>query len=84
MDLIFKNALKFGVTLNKKQKPLFSGYGIRLGVQEIARYNWDRNDLEMLSNILSLFKDKNTNDTLILDLIKSLYEKKNPQFINIV
>ena len=41
MDTIYDNAYKCEVTLNKKHKELFYGYGIRLGTQEIARYDWN-------------------------------------------
>ncbi|MBF0580405.1 NTP transferase domain-containing protein [Erysipelotrichaceae bacterium RD49] len=46
MDLIYDNAYKCAVTLNKKHKDLFLGYGIRLGTQEIARYDWNDEALD--------------------------------------
>ncbi len=59
MNTIYDNAILTGVTLNKKERKLFGGYGIRLGVQEIARYGWNHNDLEIIADILSLLRTEN-------------------------
>lgn len=42
-----------GVTLNKKSKALFRGAGVRLGVQELARYQWTHGDLETLADLIA-------------------------------
>lgn len=52
MNQIYYNALKYGVTLNTKEKKLFCNTGIRLGTQEIARYGWKEDALEILGEIL--------------------------------
>lgn len=52
MNQIYCNALKYGVTLNTKEKKLFDNTGIRLGTQEIARYGWKEDALEMIGEIL--------------------------------
>lgn len=57
MDTIYRNSILSGVTLNKKERKLFGGYGIRLGVQEISRYGWNYNDLEVIANILTMLKE---------------------------
>ncbi len=42
MDIMFHHAVREHLTLNSKKKPLVhEGYGIRLGLQEIERYDWD-------------------------------------------
>ena len=63
MNTIYKNAIFSGVTLNKKERALFGGYGIRLGVQEITRYGWDIGDLETIADILVLLNKHNLNIT---------------------
>ena len=52
MNLIYNNARQYGITLNKKIKKLFDGFGIRLGVQEITRYGWTDDDLIVLAEII--------------------------------
>ena len=54
MDLIYDNAYKCEVTLNKKHKDLFLGYGIRLGTQEIARYDWNDEALDKVAIQISM------------------------------
>lgn len=81
METIYNNALKFGVTLNKKEKELFNGYGIRIGVQEIARYLWDDADLTVVSIIINQLSKKEIDDDYIKKLILSISQKKKPKFI---
>lgn len=52
MELINKNAIIYGITLNKKEKELFQNTGIRLGTQEIARYDWSDEALDIIPLIL--------------------------------
>ncbi|MGJ8690792.1 MAG: hypothetical protein ACSHXZ_14880 [Gammaproteobacteria bacterium] len=44
---------KAGITLNTKSKALFRGEGLRLGVQEIARYRWCEDDLDELAMLIA-------------------------------
>lgn len=76
MEVIYKNAYKYGVTLNKKKKELFLGYGIRLGVQEIARYDWNDNALDIVANIVSELSKKDANVSKIQKLKDALPDKK--------
>lgn len=76
-EIFFKNALTLGVTLNSKFKQLFNGSGIRLGTQEIARYNW--NDMDTLNNIaliLANLKYKDMDERAVKNQIAQLPPKK--------
>ncbi|HYI98795.1 MAG TPA: hypothetical protein VEX36_03825 [Thermoleophilaceae bacterium] len=53
LDSVYRRALQAGITLNTKRKPLFRETGLRLGVQEIARYRWSASDVEALAGILA-------------------------------
>lgn len=53
LDGAYERASAVGITLNQKRKPLFRDSGLRLGVQEIARYQWSASDLEDLASILA-------------------------------
>jgi glycine hydroxymethyltransferase len=53
LDASYERAAAAGITLNKKRKPLFHETGLRLGVQEIARYQWTELDVERLAGILA-------------------------------
>ena len=79
MEKINKNAIFYGVTLNKKQKPLFKNNGIRLGVQEIARYGWNNDSLDSISLILKeLIKE--CPDGSVVNSLKNLLPSKKIQF----
>ena len=79
MESIFYNAKKYNISLNKKNKLLFRNYGIRLGTQQIARYNWQSEDIKCLAQLLYCIKQDDSFDT-INRLRKILIEKKQPQF----
>lgn len=49
----YGRAAAAGVTLNAKRKPLFRGAGLRVGVQEIARYQWAADDVTRLGALLA-------------------------------
>ena len=53
LDASYHRAAAAGVTLNTKRKPLFRDTGLRLGVQEIARYRWEESDVERLASVLA-------------------------------
>ena len=76
MDNIYSNAFKSEVTLNKKHKKLFGEYGIRLGTQEIARYNYSDDALDKISLIINELQKENCNFEYIEELKKQLPEKK--------
>ena len=52
MNRIYDQAVRFGITLNKKKKKLFGGFGIRLGTQEIARYGWTKDKMRLIAEII--------------------------------
>lgn len=76
MDLIYDNAYKCGVTLNKKHKELFLGYGIRLGTQEIARYDWNDSSLDKIADIIYQLANPNINIDEVKKCIQTLPNKK--------
>lgn len=75
MDLIYDNAYKCEVTLNKKHKDLFLGYGIRLGTQEIARYDWNDDALDKCAYVVKELANPNINIEEILSIVHSLPSK---------
>lgn len=76
MDQIYDNAYKCKVTLNKKHKTLFHDYGIRLGTQEIARYNWDDAALDTIAAIIEKLTHKDLNVDEVRKMIATLPPKK--------
>lgn len=79
-DSFFKKCASFNITLNKKNKPLYSGTGIRLGVQEITRYGWKSEEIDILSKILYLIHFQSYNSSEIIDLIDEIKYKKTIQY----
>ena len=76
MDLIYDNAYKCRVTLNKKTKTLFHDYGIRFGTQEIARYNWNDEALDTVAAVIEKLTHKDVNVQEVRAMIDTLPEKK--------
>ncbi|QCT70588.1 NTP transferase domain-containing protein [Eubacterium maltosivorans] len=75
MDTIYDNAYKCDVTLNKKHKDLFYGYGIRLGTQEIARYDWNDEALDVIADILIQLSNKDINIDEVRKMVANLPKK---------
>lgn len=75
MDTIYDNAYKCEVTLNKKHKELFQGYGIRLGTQEIARYDWNDEALDKIAEIVVELSKKDTDIEKIKKEVSTLPPK---------
>lgn len=78
VDDFYKLSNQFGISLNKKVKRLFKGNGIRLGVQEITRYGWDKEEMDIVAQILYLIYRKETKD--IPKLLESFKGKKKVQY----
>ncbi len=77
MDIMFQNAIQERVTLNTKKKPLFKGgYGIRLGLQEISRYNWNDMAIKDIAGILFEISKNNYSREKVCSLMEKLPEKK--------
>ena len=76
MDRIYENSIRFGITLNKKHKELFGGYGIRLGTQEIARYGWPVEAMKQIADIIAEISKNNVDEQKVHALLAELPEKK--------
>ena len=76
MDIIYANAYECEVALNKKHKELFKGYGIRLGTQEIARYDYDDKAVITIAKIINELAKKECDVACVKKLIATLPEKK--------
>ncbi len=76
METMYYNAVEEGVTLNTKEKLIFKGgFGIRLGLQEISRYNWNDSAIINIADILLLISQPNYNHHQVTALIKELPPK---------
>lgn len=86
MNEFYDNCCHYNITLNYKTKRLFGEAGIRIGTQEISRYNWTDYELNLLAEIL-VFLMKNpqayldkANDSFITDRLDYLISKKEIGF----
>lgn len=78
LNRVYSTACELGVTLNKKNKKLFRGYGIRLGVQEVTRYGWDYKEMDLIAEILYLIYINELDN--IPSLIAKLIENKEIKY----
>jgi len=78
VDTFYLTAKQYNITLNKKHKKLFNKDGIRIGTQQIARYNWNKPEIEMLAQLLYSIKFQNY--TEIKKIRNILISKKIPHF----
>lgn len=78
-ERIYKNARYYNITLNKRIFKLYTG--IRLGVQEITRYHYSKEDLQDIALLISLIAQKELNDDRIRGLCLKFSKKKSPSYI---
>ena len=71
-------AKQYNITLNKKHKKLFNNDGIRIGTQQIARYNWNKQEIELLAQLFNLIRKQKHNE--IKNIREILIAKKIPHF----
>lgn len=76
MNRIYDNSTLFGITLNKKKKKLFKGFGIRLGTQEIARYAWPASSMKQVAKIIYEISKEEMDDAKVRSLLAGLPDKK--------
>ena len=76
MGNIVKHGHKFGITLNKKEKDVFRGAGIRLGLQEITRYGWSDSELDLVARLIHEISFEQPNISLINEIKAVLTSKK--------
>lgn len=74
----YMTAKQYNITLNKKHKKLFNNDGIRIGTQQIARYNWNKQEIKLLAQLFYSIKFKNYSE--IKRIRKILIAKKIPHF----
>lgn len=76
-NLFYDLANQYGVTLNKKDKKLFQGSGIRIGVQEVTRYGWENEEMDIIAEILYLlYKNETSNVSSLLSKLSMKKEIK--------
>lgn len=44
----------YNITLNERYRKIYSGSGIRIGTQQISRYDWGKNEIEKITHILHM------------------------------
>lgn len=79
-DRLVDNAFKYGITLNGKFKRLFKGHGVRLGMQEISRFDWDEEELDILSFLFGLLSQKHPDEATIIKTKEALIRKKRASY----
>ena len=70
-----KRAYSLGISFNIRHKKIYQSKGVRLGLQQIARYNWGDDAVEKISNIIYLLTRKNFNCKKIKNIIDLLPKK---------
>ena len=86
MHYFYDNCNYYNVTLNFKTKKLFKYAGIRIGTQEISRYGWQTEDLQILGELLDIFMQypciykTEANARVAQDIINRLMIKKHTNY----
>lgn len=78
VDDAYRNFRNYGITLNKRKTPYIVGF--RLGVQEIARYHFDKN-LDELAELIRLVLEEPENRQEILILKSDLAKLKTDRYV---
>ena len=77
-DSFFCRANQFGISMNKKEKKLFNGSGIRIGLQEVTRYGWGTEEMDIVAKILILLYKNNIEELPVL--LQKLSVRKEIQY----
>ena len=62
------------ISVIKKDKKLFKGSGIRLGIQEVTRYGWGVEEMNIIAEILFMVYKNQTRE--IAGLLKELNNRE--------
>lgn len=77
MKTMFNNALMNKITLNARKKLIFrGGFGIRLGTQEISRYNWNNESITKIAEILYIISKQKYDYARVKNILSELPKKK--------
>lgn len=77
-NMFYETSRQYNISLNKKHKKLFADNGIRIGTQQIARYNWQMYEIKLLAQLFYSLKKRDDNEIKCLREI--LVSKKIPHF----
>lgn len=80
-NVLIGNAHKYGVTMNGKEKRLFGGSGIRLGLQEVSRYGWAKEEMHELVLLLKELAKEFPADDTVYAVKRNLGQQKNEYFV---
>ncbi|NBI84247.1 hydoxy methyltransferase [Clostridiaceae bacterium] len=72
LDKFMKHSKRFGITLNARYKQLYRGQGIRIGVQEVTRYGWGKEEMREIAGILTTLQQTNIDSRKLEHRISSL------------
>lgn len=67
-----RNVEMAGISLNIRKREIYGKCGVRLGVQQIARYNWDDNAIRLIAEILLHTMSRRCNPKQVRALIEGL------------
>ena len=60
----FEACCHYGVSVTKREKKIYNDFGIRIGLQEIARYNWEIDIIGTIATILTAIKNNMPSDEI--------------------
>lgn len=70
----------YGISLNFRNKPIYNGNGIRIGVQEVTRYGYIENDMETIAKVFYNISKSNKNDNEIVLMMQTLLSKRQLKY----
>lgn len=76
IDIFERNSLMSDVSLNIRRRKIYDSQGVRLGFQQIARFNWGNDEAETIAEILILLMKSKCNFKQISEKIKKLPPKE--------
>ena len=68
---------KYGISLNFRDKPIYKGRGVRIGVQEITRYGYGKEEIEQIAMILNHISQQDQDEHDYIEAINNLVRKKH-------
>lgn len=76
-QFIYEECARYGISINLRNKPIYRDCGLRIGTQQISRYNWSFPEMQTIAQILEGIYNSSLSPDYLCDSIDKLSQRKN-------
>lgn len=75
-QFVYDACAQYGISLNLRNKPIYRNCGLRIGTQQISRFNWSASEMQTIAQILNGIYNNLLNPESLRDKINELSHNK--------